>query len=414
MNKDKQPIASILEAAYLGGFRTGLVATSRITHATPAAYCAHVPHRILEDDIASQQIGYKHPLGKIVHLLMGGGRRHYLPQALNGTREDDLDLITWATENGTSYASSKSDLDKYTQQDGKVPLPFLGLFAPSHMAFELDRHTTTEPSLLEMSQVAIRTLHDATSSSDSEKGYFIMIEASRIDHAGHNNDIAAHVHDTVMYNAVMAWLKEHVSQHPDTQLLSAADHETGGITLTTGYKPAALAKPTLTRERLEPKLEAYNGANLHENLRSTILPAYGFANASEGDIARYVRLYEADGASKMTNTLVHDFAASMGVQWSTDEHSAVDVTLYGFAAGEAYAEMRASLGRNVDNTMLATYVEGVLGVSLENTTAALRASGLKWAAGGDDDDDDDDDDGDGDDGDDLEDGEDSDDEDDLE
>ena len=127
------PVGSILVAAHLEGFKTGLVVTSRITHATPACYCASVLDRDSENEIAGQQIGYTHPLGSFVNILMGGGRRHYLPTEEGGNREDGVNLIDWATSEGFTYAGDKSDLDE-SLVDGKLPLPYLGLFKSSDMS----------------------------------------------------------------------------------------------------------------------------------------------------------------------------------------------------------------------------------------------------------------------------------------
>lgn len=376
MDADVRPIGSILEAAHMGGFKTGLVATSRITHATPAAYCAHVAGRQSENTIAKHQIGQTHPLGSVVDLLMGGGRQQYLPEKEGGKRTDNVNLINWAKNKGFKYASDKSGLDEYTKASGKVPLPFLGLFASSHMAFELDRNPEKEPSLLEMTKVALKSLGDA--SSKGANGYFIMIEASRIDHAGHSNDIAGHVHDVLMYNEVMAYLKKYVSEHPDTQLLSAADHETGGITLKSDYNPAILARATQTTEYLEDKFSKYKGNDKAGYLKNTILPAYGFPNASDANVSKYMGIFNKDGVSKMGHTIVLEFAKSAGINWSTGGHSAVDVVLYGFAVGEPYTQMKALMSSHVDNTKLPKYIEKVLGVSMDKVTAALRAKGTTW------------------------------------
>lgn len=360
----------------MSGFKTGLIATSRITHATPAAYCAHVADRNSENEIASHQIGYTHPLGSVVDLLMGGGRGQYLPKKDGGKRTDDVNLINWAKDKGFKYASDKSGMDEYTKESGKVPLPFLGLFSSSHMAYELDRNPEKEPSLLEMTQVALKSLGEASSTGNN--GYFIMIEASRIDHAGHANDIAGHVHDTLMYNEVMAYLKKYISEHPDTQLLSAADHETGGITLKSGYNPAVLAKATQTTEYLEEQFSEYKDDDKAAYLKSTILPAYGFPSPSDAVVNKYMGIFNKDGLSKMGNAIVLDFAKSAGINWSTGGHSAVDVVLYGFAVGKPYAQMKAQMSSHVDNTKLPKYIEKVLGVSLDKATAALRANGTSW------------------------------------
>ncbi|OAA39333.1 Alkaline phosphatase-like, alpha/beta/alpha [Beauveria brongniartii RCEF 3172] len=377
VDNDGQPVGSILEAAFLSGFRTGLIATSRITHATPAAYCSHVLNRNSENDIASQQIGYNHPFGVFVDLLMGGGRQQYQTKKDGGKRTDNVDLISWAKEKGYSYVQDRAGMQDATK-DGVLPLPFLGLFASSHMAYELDRDEAKEPSLLDMTKTALETLKDG--SKGSKQGFFMMIEASRIDHAGHANDAAGHLHDTIMYNKVMAYVKEYVKANPDTQLLSAADHETGGLTLVSKWDPRLLAEPKHTSEFLVDQLAQYKGSDGKGYFTTEILPQYGLGNLTEARVNALWDTYKGSGGSsgKLAMAMGHESAAGVGINWSTGSHTSVDVTLYGYAAGKAIGGMKELIGGNRDNTELPKYVEQVLGVSLNNATGKLREKGTGY------------------------------------
>ncbi|MBE3044490.1 alkaline phosphatase [Candidatus Bathyarchaeota archaeon] len=117
--------------------------------------------------MAAHEIGYNHPLGSVVDIIMGGGRRHFLPASEDGKREDDLNLIEWAKEQGYGYAADKSELSPLL--DGEtVSLPFLGLFASDHMSYDLDRDDNVQPSLLDMTKLALASLVKA--SDRSEKG----------------------------------------------------------------------------------------------------------------------------------------------------------------------------------------------------------------------------------------------------
>ena len=85
------PCGTVLEAAKAKGMKTGLVVTSRITHATPAAFSAHVRSRNMESEIASQQIG-NNPLGRVVDIMLGGGKCKFLPNTTHSScRTDDRD-----------------------------------------------------------------------------------------------------------------------------------------------------------------------------------------------------------------------------------------------------------------------------------------------------------------------------------
>lgn len=136
----------VLEAAKRQNFTTGMVVTSRITHASPAAFASHVYDRDLEDRIAEQLVGGT-PLGRTVDILLGGGACWFQPNTTTGScREDGIDVFADAEANGYSVFQDRAGFDALG--GGKnATLPFLGLFTPSHMSYEVDRNATKEPSL---------------------------------------------------------------------------------------------------------------------------------------------------------------------------------------------------------------------------------------------------------------------------
>lgn len=372
------PVGSILEAAHLGGLKTGIVVTSRMTHATPAVYSAHVLDRDSENEIATHQIGYKHPFGKFIDILIGGGRQHYLPSSEGGEREDGVNLIQWAKKHGYTYASDRSEVEESLDKEGRLPLPFLGLLADNHVSYEIDRDPEETPSLHEVTKLSLETLAAAT--RDEDKGFFLMVEASRIDHAAHNNDAGSHLHDTLMYNEVIAYLKEWVSAHPDTQLLSAADHECGGLTLIDDYDPTVLARVQASGEILGQAFEAYDGDDRAAFLTSQ-LPDYGFQKGdyTDDDVAHWLDVYDSDGYSVMASAITRAQGALAGINWSSTGHSALDVQLHGYAADPAdLAYLKTKLGTQNNNIVLPQYVAEVLGVSLDDATDALRKNGSDW------------------------------------
>lgn len=230
---DKLPCGTVLEGAKAKGYNTALVTTSRVTHATPASYSAHIDDRNEENEIASQQLG-NYKLGRQVDLLWGGGLRHFLPNtSSDSSRKDGRDLVSEAREAGWSVALNRSSFDAWNK-GADVKLPSLGLFTKSHLPYEVDRVAAEQPSLTELAIAALNAL------KKSNDPFFIMIEGARIDHAAHNNDPVGHVHDILefnkMYAAVEEWVNENFQQHdddeePEVLLLSTADHECGGLTL---------------------------------------------------------------------------------------------------------------------------------------------------------------------------------------
>ncbi|HEX8386267.1 MAG TPA: alkaline phosphatase, partial [Rubricoccaceae bacterium] len=164
------PCRTVLEAARDAGLATGLVATSRITHATPASYASHVPRRADEAEIAAQMAGAR------VDVLIGGGARFFRPEAQGGSRTDGRDLLGELLRQGVVVTTTRAGFD------GLRDAPAVALLAADHMAYEIDRDETDEPSLAEMATKALDLL--AASPAGRDRGFFLMVEGSRIDHAG--------------------------------------------------------------------------------------------------------------------------------------------------------------------------------------------------------------------------------------
>lgn len=226
---DHSPCGTVLEAAKRAGYMTGLVVTTRITDATPACFAAHVNQRSEEDRIAEQMVG-DYPLGRMLDLMLGGGRCHFLPNTTQGScRADDKDVTELAQGKGFNYVDDRKSFDGL-KLGSAVKLPLLGLFAATDIPYEVDRRQINDiyPSLDEMAQTALRALGDAT--KDSDKGFFLMIEGSRIDHAGHGNDPVAQVHEVLAYDKAFASVLDFLKKDP-TQgvLVGTSDHETGGL-----------------------------------------------------------------------------------------------------------------------------------------------------------------------------------------
>ena len=209
----KTPCQTVLELAKVKGMATGLVTTSGITDATPAAFAAHVPHRSDEASVAAQQL----QVG--VDVLMGGRKQFFLPEAQGGKRKDGRNLLDEARGAGYAVVGTASELQ--SASGGKI----LGLFNMGNMAFEIDRGKTAEPSLAEMAAKTLAVL------AMNPKGFFVMIEGGRIDHAAHRNDAAATIRDTLAFDEAVGVALDFQRRNPDTLLIVTADHETGGMAL---------------------------------------------------------------------------------------------------------------------------------------------------------------------------------------
>ncbi|TKX20921.1 alkaline phosphatase [Elsinoe australis] len=381
---DGQPVGTILEAAKLEGYLTGLVVTSVINHATPAAFSSHSVSRNALPAIAAQQIGYSHPLNQSVDILLGGGTCYFQPRsAPTSCREDDTDLFAFAQSQGYTVLTNRSAFDALSSSRGRTPLPWLGTFSPGDLAYDLDRQSqpenVREPSLSEMTSQALSALDAGVRCRGPRcrvqrgKGYFLMIEASRIDHASHASDGAAHLHEVLEYNRVMQLVKEWIDEHPDTAMISVADHETGGLTVPSRYDVSKLGGAKKTAETLGEEWERYNGTDRRGFLTGTVLPAYGVGDASGAEVERLLGSGE-DFALELANVL----NARSGLKWSTGGHTGVDTTLFGYAKGRMGEELKVALAGNHDNIEIPRYLERALDVSLDKVTRELRAKGTAW------------------------------------
>lgn len=210
-----RPLATVLEGARLLGKSTGIVATSRVTHATPAAYMAHVPSRKLEEDIMEQAV-YQG-----VDVVFGGGKDYLLPRGKGGKRPDGEDLLEVLTGHGYQFIETRQALAGL--KSGKV----FGLFAMGPMAPELDRPhlRSDEPTLAEMTAKAIELL------SANRQGFFLMVEGSQIDWACHANDPAHLLSDLGAYDDAVRVALDFARQDRQTLVLAFSDHNTGGMSI---------------------------------------------------------------------------------------------------------------------------------------------------------------------------------------
>ena len=232
----RTPLLSLWQLAASTGLATGVVTTTRITHATPAATFTHSPDRNWENDaemlsvtnaaecadIARQLI--ETPYGQGPDVLMGGGRGSFLPATerdpeyddMTGLRLDGRDLIAeWKRRrpdgayvwNATQFAAAPKDK------------PLLALFESSHMQYEHDRpkDKAGEPSLAEMTRGAIERLRG------NPLGFVLLVEGGRIDHAHHSGNAHRALTDTIALSEAVA-VAASMTSVDDTMILVTADH----------------------------------------------------------------------------------------------------------------------------------------------------------------------------------------------
>ena len=347
-------LTTYLEQAEAKGLSTGVVSTARITHATPAATYAHIPERNWEDisdmpqqaidegcvDIADQLINYAP--GNGLEVMMGGGRRHFLPKdaaynsgdqvsSVEGDRTDGRDLTAeWQAANPTGvYVIDQAGFDAI---DTRRTNQLLGLFNESHMQYENDRPNDIlgEPSIAEMTGKAIEVL------DNNPKGYFLMVESGRIDHGHHAGTANYAMADTIAFADAIRTAIESTNPR-DTLIIVTADHS--HVFTIAGY-------PTRGNPILG-KVSGNDGAGNPTGVASTAsdgLPyttvgytnGLGFATGLGGD-ARYGAPVDA-GRKDLTGIDTTDvgFHQETLVPLGSETHSAEDVAIY---AGGPWAHL---------------------------------------------------------------------------
>lgn len=344
--KKRAPIANILEAAQLDGKATGLIATSEIMHATPAAFSAHCPNRKDYDAISMQQV-YQD-----VDVVFGGGTKFFTVAG----RSDGNDLLAVIKEN-YQFVSNKAEMDGV--KTGKV----WGMFADSALAFDFDRDTQKEPSLAEMTQKAIEIL------SQDEDGFFLMVESSKTDWAAHANDPIGLISDFLAFDQAVGVALAFAKQNGDTVVIAATDHGNSGISIGNGatsnnYDMLPLSafidplkKASLTGEGLEKVLTANRS-----NAVSVMEEYFGITDLT----AEEIEAIKETKDGRMNATVGPMIAKRANIGFTTGGHTGEDVPLYVYASGGV-----DQLTGTIENTDLARYMEKVMGVSLEATTRQL-------------------------------------------
>ena len=305
---------TLLELAKAQGKGTGSVTTTELTHATPAATFAHICHRDTQYEIATQAVpggaGFNSALGDGVDVLMGGGANHWTPYSATNTkgRADGRDLTAELQTHGYSYVTDKTALQTIdSSQTSKV----LGLFSKtSHLAYELDRvadSTNTQPSLAEMTAKAIDIL------SKNDKGYFLMVEGGRIDHALHGTNAKRALEDAVALDEAVKTALAKVDL-TDTLIVVTADHD---HTMTmNGY--SAKGNPILG-------LVADKDGNQATDVDGRPYTTLVFGNGSNRQATR------PDLTSEQVQA--DDYLQEAGIRLSSETHGGGDVMLFADGAG---------------------------------------------------------------------------------
>ncbi len=349
-NEDvSKPFASVIEASELAGKATGLVTTARITHATPAVYASHVRNRDNESAIASQYLNDGN-----VDVLFGGGKQFFLSKEEKGKRTDKTIIPDFEKE-GYKVVYDKQGLASLDGKTGKA----LGLFGNSHVDYVLDR-TNTVPNLAEMTSKAIDIL------SANPKGFTMMVEGGRIDHAGHANDLPSVVQEMLDFDAAVKVAMDFAKKDGNTSVVVTADHETGGLSLSRDniyeINVDAWDDQQKSSELIGGELK---NAKTVEDVKALVAKYTGHTDLTD-DEAKFI--LAGDGSSyKQEGAFNAVMSKRYLVGWSGHGHSAVDVGVW------AYGPIAEKVKGQIDNTEIARAVASVAGIDLKAATDKLQS-----------------------------------------
>lgn len=361
-------LLSLWQLAAATGMATGVVTTTAMSHATPAATFTHSPDRGWENDsrlpaaaraagctdLATQMI--ETPYGKGPLVLMGGGRRDFLPRGQadpeypdkTGYRSDGRDLTAaWQQRHPTgAYVWNAAQLEA-----APVDAPLLGLFDLDHMQYEHERSADPggEPHLAQMTRAAIARLQHLGGPVAGDKGYVLLVEAGRIDHAHHAGNAYRALIDTLALDeAVRAALE--LTSAQDTLILVTADHS---HTLSFGGYPGR-GNPILgkVRETGTDELSRDSTGLPYTTLNYSNGPGYAGASAVQSAGSKrfphrpqQVRSSQGRPDLSSLDTTDPDYLQEALVPQNSESHGGDDVGLW--ATGPGSAAVRGSLEQNV-------------------------------------------------------------------
>ena len=260
-DKDKEVLENFTEIITKYGYVSSLISTSEITHATPAAFASHVDSRRKTDEISIQM------MDSDVLTILGGGRHFFLPEEMGGKRSDGLNLLEQVQSSHT-LLTTKAELDTFDfSNKGRL----VGLFADEALRDkETPENHIFEPTSSEMLNFAINRSDQFT--SDGCKGFFIMLEGSQVDWAGHANDLNYLKREMKDFDEAVNKALEFAINDQETLVIVTADHETGGL----------LIEPATPTNYTAPEVKfSFNTGLGYGSHTGVPVPVYAYGPGSE-------------------------------------------------------------------------------------------------------------------------------------
>ncbi|MEA3574201.1 alkaline phosphatase [Peribacillus frigoritolerans] len=323
VDNDKSEVKTVLEAAKEKGKATGLVATSEITHATPASFGAHDENRknmnSIADDYYNELIKGKHK----IDVLLGGGKSNFV--------RPDVNLAKAFEKDGYSYVTDKNQMLKDKNEQ------VLGLFASEGLPKMIDRPSET-PSLADMTSSAIQRLNK------DKDGFFLMVEGSQVDWAGHDNDIVGAMSEMEDFEKAYKAAMEFAKKDKHTLVVATADHSTGGFSIGAKGIYNWYGEPIKAAKRT-PDFMAdaiVKGADVEKTLKQYI--NQNVVKLTDGEIKTVTEAAKSKNVTNVDNAIESIFDDRTNTAWTTGGHTGEDVPVY------AYGPYKERFAGQVDNT----------------------------------------------------------------
>ncbi len=355
---DGAPIQGIGMAAQKAGLAVGIVSTARITDATPAALYATSNSRGSHDEIAVQLSDF------MPDAALGVGKRHFLPSsAESGVRKDNVDVIAQMKEKGYTYVENLYELNSINSSNTRR---LFGMFSDGDMPYAIDRKNNVsasrQPTLAELTQAALSIVER------NPKGFLLMVEGGRIDHASHANDIRAMIEETLEFDDAVSVGLKFQETHPNVLIVVTGDHETGGLKQSGegefSIDPERISQMKNSLPHIEEKMKKHP-----EQLESILRDAGLELTAEEMEILRaaQTRSQEEKSAGKTADEKAskYDTTGSLRalsvitsqrakVEWASNNHTEKPVITRAIGPGAHLFE------GNYDNTDIAVKIAKLL------------------------------------------------------
>jgi len=348
LDVNKNSVETVLEFAKAQGKKTGVVVTSQINHATPASYLAHNESRRNYNEIADSYLDD----GIKADVYFGGGWQYFIREERN--------LINEFKASGFQYIDNYNALASLDKE-----APVIGLFDNVGLPWAID--DSNPHRLLAMTETAIKHL-------ENDSGYFMLVEASQVDWAGHANDIASAMAEMTDLAKTMEYLEQYVNKNPDTLVILTADHSTGGLTIgangkyewnpeilrTMTQSPNMIAKQLVANSITKKELSALLNFSVS---KAEVLKIKAAKQSAIEKLARFEQLNDSEkskakkpNANKLVAKVIKkiiDVHTNTG--WTSGGHTAIDVPVH------ALGKNSNMFAGKIDNTDIAKHIFTLLG-----------------------------------------------------